>query len=205
MENEFKGLESVSEIVEEKDENGNDITNWQEIAMAQNKFAKQYEGLAKRNYNDLKKIKEDPRLKVEAPNPAAPKKEDNKGFDYGELSYLEVKGVSNQEDQDWLQGIAKQSNLQLRELLAKDWVQKELKERNDGRVADKAIPSGTKRSQGGTATTEDTVEYWVAQDKQPPESKPLAFRKQVLEARNKKSIDDDKFSKSSIVAPGYPL
>ena len=143
---------------------------------------------------------------VEAPKPKTetPEVENKKsGFDYGELAYLTSKNVPD-EDHDWILEGLDTTGKELKDLLKSEWVQKELKERQTARMADAAVPTGTKRSQGGSMS-EDTVEYWVAADKQPPESKPLAFRKKVLEARQKRVVDDNKFAKNSIVAPGYPL
>ncbi len=186
----------------ELDENENGADEVKVVEPKPKLTPEQIEGIKKRQFTKLAKELgiELPKTKTEI----SEKKEDENGFDYGELSYLEVKGVTEAEDQDWLREISTQSKLQLRELLAKDWVQKELKERNSVRKTDKGVPTGTKRSQGGIVT-EDSPEYWVAQDKQPPETYPIAFRKKVLELREKKSVDDSKFSKSSIVAPGFPL
>ena len=199
-ENDKGGFGTLPDFEETQDDTGNDTTNWKEIALAQSEAAKKFYGVAKRNFKDLERLKQTPKV-IEKPDPEKPVTKE--GFDYGELAYLTSKNVP-EEDHDWLLEGLGTTGKELKDLLKSEWVQKELKERQTARMADSAVPTGTKRSQGGTFT-EDTVEYWVAADKQPPESKPLAFRKKVLEARQKKVTDESKFAKNSIVAPGYSL
>lgn len=159
----------------------------------------QIQGIKRRQFSKLAK-----ELGVELPKKPEPETPIAKeGFDYGELAYLTAKNVP-EEDHDWLADGLKTTGKELKDLLKSEWVQKELKERQTARMADSAVPTGTKRSQGATMS-EDTVEYWVAADKQPPESKPLAFRKKVLDARSKRVEDNNKFAPNSIVAPGFPL
>ena len=159
----------------------------------------QIEGIERRQLTKLMK-----KFGVEAPKKPEPEKPVEKGgFDYGELAYLIAKNIP-EEDHDWLFEGVQDTKKELKDLMKSEWVQKELKERQTARMADAAVPTGTKRSQGGSFT-EDTVEYWVAANKQPPESKPLAFRKKVLEARKSKVVDENKFARNSIVAPGFPL
>ena len=159
----------------------------------------QIEGIEKRQLTKLMK-----KFGIEVQKkPEAEKLIEKKGFDYGELAYLTAKNVP-EEDHEWLADGLKTTGKELKDLLKSEWVQKELKERQTTRMADKAVPTGTKRSQGASKS-EDTVEYWVAEDKQPPENYPISFRKKVLDARTKKTVDEHKFAKNSIVAPGFPL
>ena len=156
----------------------------------------QIEGIERRQ---LTKLAKKYGVDVQKPKSAPEKKEEKTGFDYGELAYLTAKGVP-EEDNDWLIEGLESTGKELKDLLKSEWVQKELKERSAARAADTAIPTGTKRSQGGV-TTEDTVEYWVALDKQPPATKPLEFRKKVLDARVKKTEQGSKFATDSLISP----
>lgn len=132
--------------------------------------------------------------------PAEPKPSEPKGFDYGEL-YLEVKGVSHKEDQGWLLDMANQQGISVKDVYGRDWVQKELRERQTARSADAAVSVGTKRSPSGAALTEDMPEYWIGLDKQPPGNKPLSLRKKVLEERTKRREEQSKFAPDSLISP----
>lgn len=165
-------------------------------------------GIKKRQFTKLAKelgvSLEQPETKSE-PKVEATKAEP-KDFDYGkELAKIKLiaKGIP-EEDHDWLiQGAERVGEDVL--LFAKDEiVQTKLKERSAARTADVGVPTGGNRSQG-TYQTEDTVEYWVALDKQPPETKSLDFRKKVLKARTEKAANENRFADNSIVAPGFPI
>lgn len=152
-------------------------------------------GIKKRNFTKLAK-----ELGVELPKSESEKpKKQEEGFDYGRLGFLESKGISHGEDQNWVFERTKEMGIELRDFMGKDWVQKELKERKDARATDGGIPEGTRRSKGGAS--EDSVEYYVASGKQPPAEKGLEFRKKVLQARLKHHGDDNKFSKDSLISP----
>ena len=158
----------------------------------------QIQGIKRRQFTKLAKELGVELSKPEPEKPKAPEPKE-KGFDYGELTYLEVKGVAD-EDHDWILEGMEHTDKSLKDFLKTEWVQKELKEKAAARAVDNAIPGGTKRSQGGSQA-EDTVEYYVASGKQPPKEKGLEFRKKVLEARLKKEEDGDKFATDSLITP----
>lgn len=195
MPNQIENLDSPNETVDQETVNDLETSNEAELKEKNRQLFER----AKKAELELKEL----RGKSKDEKPAEAKPSESKGFDYGEL-YLEVKGVTHPEDQSWLLDMAKQQNISVKDVYGKDWVQKDLKERSAMRSADNAVPTGSKRSQGATPT-EDTVEYWVAQDKQPPESYPLAFRAKVLKAREKTVEQGGKFAHNSIIAPGFPL
>lgn len=91
-------------------------------------------------------------LGIETPKPTEKKAEavENKGFGDAQLALLEVKGVTHEEDIQWLEKLHIDSGKTLRELFSTEWVKKDLKERQEGREESKktqdATPSGSKRS-----------------------------------------------------------
>src|SRR5687767_10253028 len=129
---------------------------------------------------------------VEKPQPQT-KTEEKKGFDYGQLAYLEAKGITDESDQDWLQDIATESKSELKAVLAKDWVQKELKERKDLRMSEAATPAGSKRAGN---STRDQVDYWIAKGELPPVDQP-ELRRQVVNARIKSETNKSQFTTQS--------
>lgn len=158
----------------------------------------QIEGIERRQ---LSKLAKKYGVEIEKPKPQAEPEKEKKGFDYGELAYLAAKQIP-EEDYEWIHEGVADTRKELKDFLKSDFVQKELKDRSAARAADGAVPDGTNRSPAGVVT-ENTVEYWVAKDEQPPDSYPLKFRKEVLEKRNEKVGEGDKFAKNSIVAPGF--
>jgi hypothetical protein len=121
-------------------------------------------------------------------------KTQSKGFDYGQLAYLEAKGVTESADQTWLEETAKESGLELRELMGKSWVQAELKERKGQRTAEDATPTGSK---GAGNAGRDSVDYWVSKITQGKASikdipdRQLRFK--VVNARQKAATDKNTF------------
>lgn len=131
-----------------------------------------HEGIAKRLRKDLGLNESE-----EKPTKKASQKSDEP--DYGKLSYLESKGISDSEDQDYLLGLSKDSKIELKDLLKKSWVQSELKERKELKTSSNAIPKNDKRSGG---SSQDTVEYWLAKGELPPVSN-RGLREKVVEAK----------------------
>ena len=157
--NEGVGFEPIPEIVETHDDEGNDTTNWKEIATQLQSSAKQYEGLAKRNHSDLSKIKtdletlkNDPRLQESI--------QKGSGYDNKlvQLSFLNSLGVPR-EDHEYILEEAASTGKELPVLMDFKYVQEELKNRKESRAAKEAIPSGSKRSGGASA---NSAEFWLA-------------------------------------------
>jgi len=125
----------------------------------------------------------------------APKVENKQGFDHGELAYLTVKGVTEDDDISYLEGVAKESGKTPRELLATKWVQAELKERADARAAKEAIPTGSKRSSAGSR---DSVDYWIAKGELPPADQ-VDLRRKVVNAKIKANKTKNRFTDTPVV------
>jgi hypothetical protein len=188
-ENEFV----IPEIVEESDEEGNDNTDWKSIALAQNEAAKRFSGLAKRNYSDLKKLKEDPRLTAETSS--SQPKEEKKGFDYAEKAFLKASGIQNNEYEFVWEAVEK-TGKSLEEILENKYFQAELKERREDNSSKEAIPKGSKNR--SSVAPIDTVDYWLAKGELPPkENKEL--RREVINAKIKQENTKNKFSDRSVV------
>ena len=159
--NEGGGLETIADIVETQDDEGNDTTNWKELAQAVHKLGKSWEGVAKRNHSDFEKLKLDPRLSAALTPPEQKPAPEKTGFDYGELAYLEAKEVP-EEDHDFLFGEAKTTGKELRQLLSFDYVKEALRKNKEARTTKEALPSGSKRS---APPARDTADYWYAKVK----------------------------------------
>lgn len=193
---------AVPEIIETKDDEGNDTTDWRAIAMAQNEAAKANAGVGKRNYSDLQKREAEiaELKKAKEPGGGNYKPQQKGGVDYGVLTFLEVKGISEEEDQDWFLEEAKNTGKEPKELWKYKYVQEELKARKDARNVEEATPRGSKRSSGGNA---GTPEYYLSKVERGeinildvPEGE---LRNKVLDLREKSAKTGRRFSNTPVI------
>ena len=175
-------VEDIEEIVETKDEDDNDTTDWKAEALKKH-------GIAKRYRTKLEKVKKDiedgvfVKVPIKKESEATPEK---KEFDYAELAYLTSKGITDEEMQ-FVWDTIKNTGKSLREIIGATWFQTELKEKREAQVSKNAIPSGSSRS---SSSARDSVEYWITKGELPPIDQPELRQKVVnarIEAERKKS------------------
>lgn len=183
-ENELE-VEEVEDIVETKDDEGNDLTDWKA-------FALKNQGIAKRFKTKLEKAKE--LIKTNAEKPKEPEKKEKEGFDYAEKAYLKASGIQTDE-YPFVQEVLKSTGKSLDDVLESKYFQNELKERREEADTKKAIPEGTKRSSGAPI---DSVDYWLAKGELPPKEQ-SELRRKVVNAKIKKAQQESKFTPNSIV------
>ena len=185
MENELE-VEEIDEIVEEKDEEGNDTTDWKSLALKN-------QGIAKRLKTKLEKAKdkakEPPKEIDDKPEP-----KEKQGFDYAEKAFLTANGIKSDE-YAFVEEVMKSTGKSLDEVLEAKYFQSELKERREEKASKDAIPSGSKRA---ATSSRDTVEYWIAKGELPPENQ-RELRQQVVNARIKSEKDKSQFTSNPIV------
>jgi hypothetical protein len=139
--------------------------------------------LKERNKEELKKVKNQPK---EEPI----KNEPDKGFGYGEKTFIRNVLGAEPDDYDWISDVMQDTGKTLDDLEASKYFQAELKERKEARTAKDAVPTGSKRSGGGTR---DTVDYWVAKGELPP-SDQVELRRKVVKAKEKNELNRSKFT-----------
>jgi hypothetical protein len=172
-----------------------DTTDWKAVAQERQEALTKMQGMTKRFQTKLKKLGEAPKPQADAQKPAA--NQASKGFDYGQLAYLNSLGVSHAEDQAFVEGLVKESGVELKDLLGKAWVQSELKERQAVRATAEATPKGGKRAGN---QSNDQVDYWIQQGKLPPDSpENRELRRQVVNARIKADKAQSTFAGQSVV------
>lgn len=165
MPNEDKiGDEELAELPE-VEEGEEDITDYKTLAFQHLQSAKRFKKLLDKERLN-KKVEEGVEKEIE-------KKREKTGFDYGQLAFLETKGVP-EEDHDYLLKEANESGKELKEVLKFKYVQEELKSMAEERAAKNAIPT-SKRSSGAA---NNEVEYWIAKGEMPlRKENPELFRK----------------------------
>ena len=111
--------------------------------------AKKARGIAQRLRTKLTKATE---KKVEKVEPKVePVKETQKTGELDEtaLDYLDLKGITDQEDIDLIQSVVKKTGQTVRQVLKDDYVSAKLTSNKEAREVKAATPSSTKRSSNG--------------------------------------------------------
>jgi len=176
-------IEAIEELPEEVE---GEETDWKALALKN-------QGIAKRLKTKLeKKDEEKPEVKPVKKKSVTKK---TKGFDYGQLAYLESKGVTNEKDQEYLLAEVENTGKELKDVLEFKYVKEELAGFKDDRASTDAIPDGTKRS---TQTSRDKVDYWIAKDEMPPADQ-QQLRRDYVNAKIKKAEDSSKFTDRPVV------
>ena len=174
-------VEEIDDIVETKDEEGNDLTDWKALALKN-------QGIAKRFKTKLEKDKQ------AKPEAKEPEKIEKKGFDFAEKAFLKSSGIQSNE-YEFVEEVMKSTGKSLDDVLESKYFQAELKEQREESESKKAIPPTSKRS-GGSAV--DSVEYWIAKGELPPKEQ-TQLRRDVVNAKIKRANQASKFSDNSIV------
>jgi hypothetical protein len=158
-----------------------DDTDWKAEAIKARRMASRYR-------NQAVKAKE---VKVEKPaeskpEAAIPSQEAGK-LDQNALDYLDAKGITEQEDIDIIEAVAKRTGKTAGEALKDDYVVSKLSANKQKREVQNATPSSTRRS--GQAQT-DSVEHALAEYERSgklPDS--FELRTKVVEAKAAKQSD----------------
>ncbi len=184
MENELE-VEEIDEIVEEKDEEGNDTTDWKSLALKN-------QGIAKRLKTKLEKAKdkakEPPKEIDDKPEP-----KEKQGFDYAEKAFLTANGIKIDE-YPLVEEVMKSTGKSLEEVLEAKYFQAELKEMRELKASKDAIPSGSKRS---VTSARDTVDYWISKGELPPLDQP-ELRRKVVQEKTKRAERGNKFTDNPV-------
>lgn len=172
----------VDDIAEEKDEQGNDKTDWKAEAL-------KHQGIAKRLKTKVEKLKEAPVVK---PEPKAPEKKT--GLDRIDQAILRVEKITSPDEIELIQQIMKDTGKDLEAVLGSRFFQAELKEMRDLAASKDATPGNTKRA--GQAP-KDSVEYWIAKGELPKDNPELA--RKVVNAKLHTEKSKNQFSDNAVV------
>ncbi len=128
---------------------------------------------------ELKKTEKKLGIEPEAKKPA-PSKKETSGLDDTQLDYLDLKGISDQEDIDVIEKIMTRTGQSLREVLKDDYVVSKLDANKAAREVQNATPGSTKRS---NAASSDNVALAVARfEKDGVLPDDFALRSKVVDA-----------------------
>ncbi len=182
IENDDK-VDEIEDIVETKDDDGNDTTDWKALALNRQDSAKKNQsiaekrqGIAKRYKTKLEKFNEKPDEKPDKKEP--PKSENKDGLDYGQKAFLIANGIKGSKETDFVQGELKKAGGELDGLLENEYFKDRLKEFREINKTSEATPKGTR---SGKST--DSIEYWMTK---PMEEVPKELRTEVVNAKLKK-------------------
>jgi hypothetical protein len=139
------------------------------------------------------KLKEAKTSKGEAKT--EPKKSNTDDFDYGQLSYLEIKGVKSDPEIEFVKKMMDRTGDSLKEVLNDDYVKNRLRSIREEASVKAATPSSTRRAQ---PSGKSSVDYWLAKGELPPNDQPQ-LRRDVLNARLEREKQASKFSDNPVV------
>lgn len=167
----------VDDIVETKDDDGNDTTDWKALALERQESAKKNQGIAKRYKTKLNKLKEAPEKKPDKKDP--PSKSENKDeFDYGQKAFLIANGIKGSKETEFVEEELKKAGGNLDGLLENEYFKDRLKEFREINKTSEATPKGTR---SGKST--DSIDYWMTK---PMEEVPKELRAEVVNAKLEK-------------------
>ena len=115
-------------------------------------------------------------------------------FDYGELAYLEAKGVS-EHCHNFLFEESQRACKELKELLGFEYIKEGMKKITDEKASEDAIPDGSKRA---GKTVKSSIDYWLSKGQLPPADQP-ELRREYVNAKMKKETDSSKFTDKPVV------
>jgi hypothetical protein len=155
-------IDSTDEDIKEEDFSEDELNDesfdWKAKAL-------ELKGIAKRRATQLAKLKARPSPKVESETEPKPDKPEFEDFDDGQYAYLTAKQIEDDGEIAIVKQAVKESGKNLRDVLKLKYVQEELKEFREAKVAKAATPSNSGRP--GTPT-QSKVDYWVAKGGLPP-------------------------------------
>lgn len=172
----------IDDIIESKDADGRDNTDWKALA-------EKYQGIAKRFKTKADKVKDNSANPVEKKEPA---KSDE--LDYSHKAFLVANGIKGSDEIALARKVMKETGKSLDDVIESKFFQAEIKELRDTKTAKNAIPDPSKRA-GQSAR--DSVEYWLGKGELPPREQ-RELRTQVVNARIKQEKNIDIFTKNPI-------
>jgi hypothetical protein len=152
---------------------------------------KQFLARAKKAETKLKELKSS---KTE--DKPEPKKSNQDDFDYGEMAYMEMKGIKTDEEMDFVKKMMAKTGESLKSTVNDDYVINRLKSIREEVSVKNATPTNTKRTQ---TSGKDSVEYWLNKGELPPTDK-VQLRRDVLNAKIEREKQRSKFSDNPVVS-----
>lgn len=117
-------------------------------------------------------------------------------LDYGQLAFMEAKGIK-EEEQEFVEGELKKSNLELKDLFKNEYFQSNLKKFRDNNEAKNATPKNNKRS---GVVLKDSLEYHIANKTPVGDIEDVKLRREVLNARIDTEKNSNKFTDVPVIS-----
>ena len=169
----------VEEITEAPEvlEGEEDTTDYKALALKN-------AGIAKRYKTKFEKAKLAQKVDKGVEKALEVEKKEKKELDYGELAFLEAKGVS-EEDHDYILKEVQQTGKGLKDVLNFKYVQEGLKSRKDERVVKNALPT-SKRSSGAA---KDDVDYWIQKGEMPLRAENPELYRKIRKEKERRELE----------------
>lgn len=176
----------VADIVETKDDDGNDNTDWKALAEERHAQAVKNQGIAQRYKTKAEKAKETPANPV---TPNEPSKSDELGS--GEKALLVAYGIKGKDELELAKTWMKRTGDDIDALIEDSIFQAKLGGLREAKASADAIPKGTKRS---SSSSVNDVDYWLAKGELPPDTADNRdLRTKIVEEQYKREKDSSPF------------
>lgn len=180
-----EAVEEIDDIVEEKDDDGNDTTDWKALALKN-------QGIAKRYQTKLQKQKEAEDTDKTEDTKETTKQDTTKKsdeLDYGQKAYLAANDIKDPDEVKLVEDIMKDTGKTLEEVLEHKVFKADLEDfREKSKTKRASDATGKSKRASGSARTE--VDYWIAKGELPEDRK---LRIEVIAARRKKDTNGNPF------------
>ena len=175
--------EIVDDIVETKDDEENDTTDWKSLALKN-------QGIAKRLHTKIEKAKVEAKVEKKVEKVLT-----EKGLDRLDKAILRVEKITKPEEIELVEAMMKESGKDIEGVLASKFFQSELTALREAQATKDATPSGTKRS---GQSPRDEVDYWIAKGELPPQDQ-LELRMKVVAKKREVATSKNQFSDEPVV------
>ena len=186
--NELNEFDELEETPEEETKESDSKSS--KVELTDEEKLKRLEGGAQR----LRK-----KLGLDEPTPKT-KEAKKEEFDYAELAFIEGRGITEQDDQDFLLKEQLNTGKSLKELLGFNYIKEQIQRNKEDRTTKEATPKGGNRS---TASSKDQASYWVAKinagTAKLSDISDVKLRREVNNARIKTTEEKSKFADQSVI------
>lgn len=180
-----EAVEEIEDIVEQKDDDGNDKTDWKALALKNHGIAKRYQTKLQK----AKEAKEEKKVEEVKPKEEVTPTKKSDELDYGQKAFLVANDIKEQDEIKLVKTIMSETGKNLEQVLESKYFQAELKEMREIKKSADATPSKTNRSNN---SAKSDVEYWLAKGELPEDRE---LRMKVIKARRAKDSSVNPFRK----------
>ncbi len=185
-------VEVIDEIVEEKDEEGQDLTDWKALALKNQGIAKRKDTKIQKTSQDFEEYKKShPETK-----PVVPEEKKSNELDYGQRAFLKTYGIAGADELALVKSWTERTGDQIDTMVEDEIFNAKLKGLRDQKAAKETLQSMSSGSRNAQSSSKSKVEFWL--DK-PFDEVPKEFKQEVLNIKLEREREGGKFTDQPVV------